>query len=216
MIKAGNTMLSIEKLLIATTNQHKLAEFRHLLADCTCKILAPHDLDTQLPPVEETGETLAENARLKATCWAKASGLWTLADDTGLEVDALDGQPGVRSARYAGQHATMEQNREKLLNQLRPLGNGSLVAKFRCVLVLADPQGIVHFDATGTCHGEMLKECAGENGFGYDSLFWVSAAGKTLAAMNREDTARYSHRAMAVQELRCTISIFSSPSTRMN
>ena len=99
MIKAGNPMLSIEKLLIASTNQHKLAEFRHLLADCQCQILAPQDLLNRLPPVEETGKTLSENARLKASCWAIASGLWTLADDTGLEVDALGGEPGVRSAR---------------------------------------------------------------------------------------------------------------------
>ncbi|HEY57100.1 MAG TPA: RdgB/HAM1 family non-canonical purine NTP pyrophosphatase [Anaerolineae bacterium] len=184
-------------LLIATTNRGKQAEFRQLLRGLHVRLLFPQDLGLSLQ-VEESGQTYAENAALKARAWAQASGLLTLADDSGLEVEALDGAPGIYSARYAPQpQATDADRRRHLLRNLarhpRPWK-----ARFRCVLAIAEPQGPVHF-AEGVCPGEIIPEERGEHGFGYDPIFLLPEQGKTMAELTPAEKNRLSHRGRAVQ-----------------
>lgn len=184
-------------LLIATTNRGKQAEFRQLLRGLKAHLLFPQDLGLSLE-VKESGQTYAENAALKARVWAQASGLLTLADDSGLEVEALGGAPGLYSARYAPQpQATDADRRRHLLRNLaghpRPWK-----AQFRCVLAIAEPQGPIHF-AEGVCPGEIIPEERGAHGFGYDPIFLLPQKGKTMAELTPEEKNRLSHRGRAVQ-----------------
>lgn len=205
------------KLLIATTNPGKQAEFTRLLSALHVPLVFPQDLGFPLN-VEESGQTYAENAALKARAWAQASGLITLADDSGLEVDALGGAPGVHSARYAPQpHATDADRRRHLLRNLaahpRPW-----TARFRCVIAIAEPiepieketipfEGQDHLKrivasvhlAQGVCPGEIIPEERGEHGFGYDPIFFLPERGQTMAELSPEEKNRLSHRGRAVQ-----------------
>jgi XTP/dITP diphosphohydrolase len=190
----------LDKLLVATNNPGKIREYRELLEGL------PETVDMTFPAqegidleVEESGDTFAENARIKATAYAQASGLLTLADDSGLEVDALGGAPGVRSARYAGPGASDADRYRKLLAELAGIPPGQRAARFRCVVVLALPDGRT-YTADGTCEGEIGFAARGEHGFGYDPVFIVEGyGGKTLAELGPEEKNRISHRARAVE-----------------
>jgi XTP/dITP diphosphohydrolase len=152
--------------------------------------------------VEETGATCAENARQKAAAYARQLHQWVLADDTALEVDALGGAPGVRSARYAGDTATMAANRAKLLEELAQVPIARRTARFVCHLAVADPAGAVVAEAAGVCRGRIRRQAAaGSFGFGYDCLFEVDGCDRTLAELDSQETAAVGHRARAVRAL---------------
>lgn len=189
------------KLLIATNNPGKVREYEEMLQDLPgIEITFPAQEGLDLE-VEESGGTFEENARLKAAAYCLVSGLPTLADDSGLEVDALDGAPGVRSARYAGPGASDADRYRKLLAELagRPAGRRS--ARFRCVVALALPRGTVH-TAEGTCEGQIGLAPRGEFGFGYDPIFIVAGqGGRTMAELEPEVKNRISHRARAIQAM---------------
>lgn len=184
------------RLLIATRNQHKLGEIRAILAphDATCVGL---DEFPDAPEVVENGDTFEANAILKATTLARFTGLWTLADDSGLEVDALGGAPGVRSARYAGEPSNDAANNRKLLTVLGHRSDRG--ARFRCAIALADPAGHVR-TVSGTCPGVILTVPRGQEGFGYDPLFVPEGGDLTFAELDAATKNRISHRARALQQ----------------
>ncbi len=187
----------LPSLLVATRNRGKQAEFRLLLQDLPVALLFPQDVGLDLEVAEE-GETYAQNATLKARAWAEATGRLTLADDSGLEVDALDGAPGVFSARFAPfPRATDADRRRYLLERLqghpRPW-----TARFRCVVAVAVPQGAIHL-AEGVCPGEIIPQERGHHGFGYDPIFYLPELGRTMAELPLAVKNRLSHRGRAVQ-----------------
>ena len=182
-------------LLLATTNPGKLRELRALFPLPMLTFLDPGQAGLDLE-VEETGDSYLENARLKSEAYFRASGLWTAADDTGLEVEVLDGAPGVRSARVARNDA---ERRALLLRNLAPHPR-PWVARFRCALVLTGPGPSMDY-AQGDVGGEIIPEERGETGFGYDSIFLVEETGKTMAELDLATKNRISHRARAAQRL---------------
>ncbi len=190
------------RLLLATTNAGKIAELQSLLAappePAGLSLVTPGDLEFTLPDVDETGATFAENARLKATAWARASGLPALADDSGLCVDALGGEPGVRSARWAG--PTDADRNAALLERLEGVPEESRTARFVCAACLALPDGTVA-EAEGVCAGVITTRPRGLHGFGYDTLFLLPEDGLTLAEMSPERKQEVSHRAHALRAL---------------
>lgn len=189
----------MSRLLIATNNHGKLQELLPLLGAVPLQLVTPHELGLRLT-VEETGTSYAENARLKAEAFAQASGLLTLADDSGLEVDALGGAPGVYSARYAGASASDADRRACLLHALRAVPPPR-PARFRCVIAIAQPGApTAYFE--GVCEGEILLEERGTHGFGYDPLFFVPDYGCTMAELPLAVKNQLSHRARAAQATR--------------
>lgn len=189
------------RLLIATNNAGKVREFQALLAGLPLEITFPAQEGLDLE-VEESGETFAENARIKAAAYAQASGLLTLADDSGLEVDALGGAPGVHSARYAGPDAGDADRYRKLLAALEDVPDGQRVARFRCTVALALPDGTL-LTADGVCEGEIGFAPKGQHGFGYDPVFVVAGhAGQTMAELPEDEKNRISHRARAMMAMR--------------
>jgi XTP/dITP diphosphohydrolase len=188
------------KLLVATNNPGKVREYEALLKGLplTLTYLAQEGIDIE---VEETGSTFAENARLKAGAYARASDLLTLADDSGLEVDALGGEPGTRSARYAGKGASDEGRYRLLLSKLKGVPWERRTARFRCVIAVVRAQGEVRI-AEGTCEGLIAFEPKGEHGFGYDPVFYVPEYGQTMAELAPEVKNRISHRARAAEGAR--------------
>lgn len=189
------------RLVLASGNRGKLAELRGLLGDLPLSLQALGDFSADA--AQETASTFVENAILKARFAAAVSGLPALADDSGLEVDALAGAPGVHSARYAGPAADDAANRARLLQQLDGVPAGQRTACFRCVLVFLrhanDPWPQIF---SGTWHGRIALAEAGQQGFGYDPLFWLPEHGCTAAQLAPADKARLSHRAQAAQALR--------------
>ena len=183
------------KIVLATHNAGKIAELRALLPDI--EILSFEE------ETEETGSTFEENARIKANAAHAKTGLVALADDSGLEVDALGGAPGVRSARYAGGVA---ENNAKLVELLRA-HSPPYTARFRCVLALA-PQGTI---VEGTCEGEIVLEPRGTGGFGYDPHFFLPALGHTMAELTREEKNALSHRGMALRAMLAHLLLAASP-----
>lgn len=188
------------RLLVATRNQGKLREYQQLLAGLP---VDPTYLGGEgiVEDVEETGSTFAENAVLKAQGYAQISGLLTLADDSGLEVDALGGEPGVHSARYAGAGATDEDRYRLLLEKMKDVPRDERSARFRCVIAVAEPGGGT-YTAEGVCEGEIAFGPQGDFGFGYDPVFLVREWGKTMAELPAEVKNRISHRARAAQAMR--------------
>lgn len=181
-------------LLIATRNPGKLREFEQLLDGCGYELSSLQAYPDIV--VEETGATFKDNAQLKAMAYARLAGRLTLADDSGLEVDALGGAPGIRSARYAGVEANDAQRVQKLLAALRQTPAGQRSARFRCVIALAWPDG--HCETfEGTCEGEIAFEPAGHHGFGYDPVFYMPEYGQTMAQLSEEFKNRVSHRGRA-------------------
>jgi XTP/dITP diphosphohydrolase len=181
---------------VATRNEGKKEELRALFASGPFALAFPEELED----VEETGSSYVENATLKARALAMARGVWALADDSGLEVEALGGAPGVRSARYAGEGATDAQNRKKLLDEMRRRPPAYRKARFVCVMALASPEGEV-FTAEGECAGRIGTEERGDGGFGYDKILWFPDLGKTMAEMSDAEKNRISHRSKAAEKL---------------
>jgi XTP/dITP diphosphohydrolase len=185
------------KALVATANRGKLAELRTLFSGTGLELALPAESGVPLPRVEETGTTYSENALLKARALADASGLPALADDSGLEVDALGGAPGVRSARYSGPGGTDADNNRKLLGVMA--GRTDRAARFRCVLALVLPSGET-LAAEGVLEGSIGTGPRGSNGFGYDPVF-VLPDGRHVAELPPEEKQRISHRARAAHRL---------------
>jgi len=189
-------MLSI--LVIATTNQNKLKEFKEIFKDLDIEIKSLSDFGP-LPPAIEDGITFDENAYKKAIHTAKVLGLPAIADDSGLVVDALDGAPGVYSARYSGENATDYDNCSKLLKNLENVENRA--AHFECVLSIAVPSGpALTYD--GRCDGIIIDERKGDNGFGYDPIFFFEKLDKTFAQLSMEEKNQISHRGKALNEVK--------------
>ena len=186
------------KLLLATNNQAKVREYRSLLHDLPYELvtLAEQGITTI---VSEIGESLKENARLKATLLATESQLLALADDSGLEVDALGGEPGRLSARYAGENASDRDRVNYLLLQLKGVPQEKRSARFRCVIAIATPDGEVEF-CSGECPGFITFEPRGEQGFGYDPVFYLPELGKTMAELPMEIKNQVSHRGQAARK----------------
>jgi XTP/dITP diphosphohydrolase len=184
------------RLLIATTNPGKQREYRALLRDVPAEIVFPDELGITLE-VEEDGATFHENAAKKARALAKVSGLPTLADDSGLELEALGGEPGVRSARYAGPGADDPTRRAFLLEKLRGVP-APRSARFVCVIAIASPDGSTEY-TEGECRGEITFTERGTNGFGYDPVFQVEGRTVTMAELTPEEKNAISHRARAAQ-----------------
>ncbi len=188
-----------DTLLIATHNKGKSGEFRELLRDIPFKLVTLTDVGVNLV-AEETGQTYAENARLKATVYAAESGLLTLADDSGLEVDALGGEPGLKSARYAGLNASDADRVKLLLSRLDGLPRKERTACFKCVIAIATPAGEVAL-SEGECQGIITTEPRGTNGFGYDPIFLFPDWGKTMAELPPDLKGQISHRARAARHV---------------
>jgi XTP/dITP diphosphohydrolase len=188
------------KLVLASGNFGKLREFRELLAPLGYEVVAQSAFD--VPDVEETGLTFIENALLKAREACRVSGLPSLADDSGLEVDALDGQPGIHSARFAGEPKDDGRNNQRLLELLAEAPSGQRSARYWCVVVLmrhpGDPVPII---VQRSWEGEILTQPSGEGGFGYDPLFQISELGKTAAELSAEQKNQLSHRGRATRRL---------------
>lgn len=191
-------------LLVATGSAHKLAELQRLFAELPLTLVTLHDLKiTDEAP--ESGATFEENALQKAHFYAAASGEWTLADDSGLEVDALNGAPGVYTRRYAGPNATDQQNYEKLLHELRGIPHERRSARFVCCMALVDPSSGARPPRTfrGERRGHITEAPRGASGFGYDPIFEVD--GRTMAERNPEEKDRLSHRGAAAALVAATL-----------
>jgi XTP/dITP diphosphohydrolase len=183
------------KLLLATNNPGKAREYKSLLSGVPFELVTPAELGVDAE-VEETGTTFEENARLKATTLAAESGLLTLADDSGLEVDALGGEPGTLSARYAGENASDADRVNYLLSKMQNVPEGKRQARFRCVIAIATPQGEVEL-CSGECEGFIALKPKGNRGFGYDPVFYLPELGKTMAELPLGEKNKISHRARA-------------------
>ncbi len=188
----------IKELVIATRNMGKLEEFKVLMKDLPVEIKCLEDFGEIEEPAE-TGRTFAANARLKAVYYAKRTGVPCIADDSGLEVQALDGAPGVRSARYAGEKAGDKENNEKLLHVMK--FQVKRTCRFRCALAVALPNGKVLHEVDGICEGMLLHAPLGEGGFGYDPLFWSTELHKGMAEATIQEKNKISHRGKAIRKL---------------
>ena len=180
------------ELVVATGNPGKLAEMQEYLIDLPWELeLKPAEID-----VDETGTTFIANARLKASEVAKAVGKWSIADDSGLAVDALNGAPGIYSARYG---KTDKDRIDRLLKELSNVDNRQ--AKFVCALAIANPEGKIILETQGMRHGEILESPRGNNGFGYDPIFYVPSQQQTFAEMSSETKGKLSHRGVAFEQI---------------
>lgn len=187
-----------ESILLATGNQGKVKEIQDLLSDSALRVMSLSDISDP-PAVVEDGDTFEENARKKARALAEFSGMPTLADDSGLCVDALDGRPGVHSARYAGERSSDEEKYLKLLAEMESVPDEQRTARFVCVLLLAWPDGTENV-FRGECEGLITREPHGRSGFGYDPVFYYEPAGCTFAELDRSEKNRVSHRGRALQQ----------------
>lgn len=190
----------MKKVLIATQNLGKARDFEALLRPLGYDVLTLQDVAKDLD-IEETGVTFEENAILKAEGAAEALQMPVIADDSGLEIDALNGEPGVYSARYAGEQKNDQANIDKVLEKLKDVPENERTARFRCVLAVAAPNQKTE-TFSGSCEGEILAERRGENGFGYDPIFWVPSEGRAMAELKPEEKAAISHRGNALQKLK--------------
>ena len=185
----------ITELVLATGNQGKVAEFQRLLEDLDIKERSMKEFP-EIGEIVEDGKSFSENALIKARTVCQITGRPALADDSGLMVDALDGAPGIYSARFAGEEHNDAANNEKLLHLLENVEEEKRTAKFFCAIAIALPDGR-GFIAKGSCPGKILRELKGEGGFGYDPLFYVEEMGKTFAELTMEEKNRISHRGRA-------------------
>lgn len=195
-------MASLDRIAIASHNPHKLRELARICVDWPTEWVTVETGDRDaFPDVEETGETYLENALLKAVAVARSLDLPAIADDSGIEVDALGGKPGPRSARYAGEDASDEDNLAALMQALRGIPKGGRTARYRCVAALAYPDGkTVH--AEGVCEGELITKRRGERGFGYDPIFVPNGWDLTMSELTDEQKDRISHRGRAFRAIR--------------
>ena len=188
------------RILLATNNRSKVREIQALLDDLGLTLLLPADIGLELH-IPEDGQTYAENAARKALAFARASGLVTLGDDSGLEVDALCGKPGLYSARFAPWPDASDADRRAYLLQRLQGKPRPWTARFRATVAVATPAGEVRY-AMGECKGEIIPEERGTNGFGYDPIFLIPALGRTMAELSMDEKNRLSHRALAMMNAR--------------
>jgi XTP/dITP diphosphohydrolase len=190
------------RILLGSANPGKLREYREILSGLDLELVSPADLEPVPPEPEETASSFAENATSKARAYALAAGLQTIADDSGLEVFALRGAPGVRSRRFFGEEATADERNRRLLALLEGVADRS--ARFVCVTALASPDGHVEL-FEGEVHGEIAEAPRGEGGFGYDPVFVIAGDGRTMAELPSEEKHRVSHRGLAGAKLRARL-----------
>jgi XTP/dITP diphosphohydrolase len=196
------------KLVLATTNRGKIKELRELLVNLSIDVISIADISKTPFVVVEDGVTFAENASKKSRAAASLTGLLSLADDSGLEVDALDGAPGVWSARFAGEHATDDENNAALVDALKSKTN--LRARYRCVLSLVDPISNREELVEATCEGHITLTPRGDGGFGYDPYFIVDGYEKTMAELSADEKNAVSHRGKALREIVPRLALFLS------
>ncbi|AVQ32768.1 XTP/dITP diphosphatase [Staphylococcus muscae] len=189
----------MKEIVIATSNQGKINDFKTIFKEA--KVIGINELIADFD-VEETGTTFEENARLKSEAAAKALGKTVIADDSGLEVTSLNGEPGIYSARYAGEAKDDEANIDKVLEKLE--GHEDRTARFVCVISLTTAEGVTH-TFTGRVEGEITLQRTGENGFGYDPVFYVPDKQKTMAQLTTSEKAEISHRRKAIDQLQAFI-----------
>jgi XTP/dITP diphosphohydrolase len=187
-------------LLIATHNKGKFSELHKILSPLGLELFDLSIVDA-IGEVEETGSTFLENASLKASAYAKASGLWTLSDDSGLEVEALGGAPGIHSARYAGEGAGDSERIEKLLSEMRASGSDSRSARFVCAVAIADSAGEIRFMCEGECKGTIAESPIGNRGFGYDPIFVPEGFAESFGELPAATKDVISHRARALEKI---------------
>ncbi|PLT30201.1 XTP/dITP diphosphatase [Peribacillus deserti] len=196
----------MKTVLIATKNKGKAKEFESLFASKGYEVLTLLDIPNA-PDVEETGSSFEENAVIKAEAIARQAGHFVVADDSGLIVDALDGRPGIFSARYAGEDKNDQANLEKVLEELRGVPEGERTARFYCSLALASPNQET-ITVAGSVEGLIINEPRGDSGFGYDPIFFVKDLGKTMAELSSQEKNKISHRAHALKELESLLDSF--------
>jgi XTP/dITP diphosphohydrolase len=189
----------MKQVIIATKNAGKVREFQAILGKRGVEVKSLLDFP-DCPDVEETGSTFAENAILKAEAMARYFNTTVIADDSGLSIDALGGRPGVYSARYAGEEKNDQKNIAKVLSELEGVPSAKRTARFHCALAVAAP-GRHTTVVEGTCEGYITEKPQGENGFGYDPIFYVPQKGKTMAQLSAEEKNQISHRAKALEKL---------------
>jgi XTP/dITP diphosphohydrolase len=210
--RSARRITFMNKLLISTNNQGKVKELQDLLKDTGIELVTPAQIDLDLDVIED-GHTYAENATKKALAFAQASGLISLADDSGLEVDLLDGEPGLYSARYGsqdGKKLSDKDRREFLIHNLRDKPR-PWTARFHATIAIAVPNGETSL-TEGFCEGEIIPEERGTGGFGYDPIFLLTELGKTMAELSMEEKNRLSHRARAVMKARPFLEMLFSKS----
>ncbi len=193
-------MIDIQEVLVASNNAGKIREIKHALGTVVSRIRSLKEAGIEISPRED-GSTYLENALIKAKTAAEHWNGWILSDDSGLEVDALNGQPGLHSSRFAGENATDDENNRKLLDLLKNLPDKDRTARFRCVVVLytKDRDPII---VEGTCEGLITSTPKGTNGFGYDPLFYLPSKQRTMAELTFEEKMEVSHRANALKKLK--------------
>jgi len=189
----------MKEVIIATKNPGKAKEFEHIFAERGIEVQTMLDFP-EIPEVEETGLTFEENAILKAETVSLALGKMVISDDSGLMVDALEGRPGIYSARYAGEPKNDQNNTDKVLSELEGIPDEKRSARFYCALAVAVP-GQETITVSGTCEGRILEEQRGTNGFGYDPVFYVPEKGLAMAELSSEEKNKISHRANALKKL---------------
>lgn len=187
----------MKEIVIATKNKGKIREIKSVFQHLNIEVISLEDFEN-VPDAVEDGMTFAENAMKKATFYAKVTGKACLADDSGLEVDMLQGAPGVYSARYAGENATDEENNKKLIDELQKIGGIGSAARFRCSLAFVDMNG-QSLTCSGTCEGHIIESPRGAGGFGYDPLFYIKEFSKTMAEITMEEKNKISHRGIALK-----------------
>ncbi|HEU5139522.1 MAG TPA: XTP/dITP diphosphatase [Bacillales bacterium] len=198
----------MKKVIIATRNEGKVKEFAALFQRFGIEVRSLLDFEEAID-VEETGTTFAENAMLKAETISKQFGETVIADDSGVVVDALDGRPGVYSARYAGEQKDDEANIDKVLRELEGVPWDKRTARFVCVLAVADPERDTE-TFSGSCEGLIALERSGENGFGYDPVFYLPDREKTMAELSKSEKNRISHRARAMKKMESQLDVLKS------
>ncbi|MEX2598440.1 MAG: RdgB/HAM1 family non-canonical purine NTP pyrophosphatase [Dehalococcoidia bacterium] len=199
------------RLLIASNNAHKVTEFQRLLGGSGYTLVTPRDIGLELD-VEETGRTFTANARLKALAFAQASGITAMADDSGIEADALGGRPGVLSARYGGPGLDDEGRVQLLLRELDGVPEPARTCRYKVVLVLMEPDGYHHLSTEGSCEGVVAPAPSGSNGFGYDPVFYVPEYGKTVAEMSPDEKDAISHRGQATRAMALALASYRGTS----
>lgn len=188
------------KLIIATKNKHKVEELRVMLGSMGFEVVSLFDYPA-IKDIEENGKTFRENALIKARSVHKITGNWVLADDSGLVVDALNGEPGIYSSRYAGKEKDYPANNQKLLEKMKDVKDGRRGAAFVCTMALIDPEGKERV-VEGRCEGVIARTLSGAKGFGYDPLFYVPDKGRTMAELDMAEKNAISHRGRALAKLK--------------
>lgn len=207
MSNTASAQPPFSRLVLATTNPGKVREMRELFADISVALPALDEFATRVD-VDETGTTFAENAALKAVAQAKAIGCWTIAEDSGICVDALDGEPGIYSARMAGQQADDEQNNDLLLARMADHVHRG--ATYHCAMAVATPEGRIVATSEGCCRGRLRRDRLGENGFGYDPLFEIPEYHQTFGQLGDIVKKAISHRARAARQILPALRRFNS------